>query len=81
MTGTPAASASIAREILGSGVDLRTGERVGWMLDAYGRATGEVVTPAALRRGHGEFRRLFSRARSPVRAGTGRGTGPVPLMR
>ncbi|MDX2821894.1 Lrp/AsnC family transcriptional regulator [Streptomyces ipomoeae] len=36
-------------EILDSGVNLRTSKRVGWMLDAYGRATGEVITPTALR--------------------------------
>ena len=36
-------------EILDSGVNLRTGKRVGWMLDAYGIATGEVITRTALR--------------------------------
>jgi hypothetical protein len=29
-------------------VNLRTPKRLGWMLDAHGRATGEVVVPSDL---------------------------------
>jgi DNA-binding Lrp family transcriptional regulator len=36
-------------ELRDSGINLRTSKRVGWLLDDRGRATGEVVTPVALR--------------------------------
>lgn len=36
-------------QIVDSAVTLRTIKRMGWMLDEYGAATGEVVVPSALR--------------------------------
>ncbi|MCG7595953.1 Lrp/AsnC family transcriptional regulator [Mycobacterium sp. C3-094] len=36
-------------ELRDSGINLRTSKRVGWLLDERGCATGEVVTPIALR--------------------------------
>lgn len=36
-------------ELRDSGINLRTAKRVGWLLDHNGCATGEVITPVALR--------------------------------